>query len=162
MSKRIYVGNLPWSVAKVEFEKLFSPFGEIEEALVISDKYTGRSRGFGFVTYKNDADADKAMEEMNEKEVDGRNIVVKEARPDRENQKEEQKPEEKKQEPVEEKKEETEEKPEKEEPVEEKKEETEEKPEKEEPVEEKKEEAEEKPEKEETLSEPEEKEEEEQ
>lgn len=43
MSKRIYVGNLPWSVAKTEFEKLFSPFGEIEEALVIANKYAGRS-----------------------------------------------------------------------------------------------------------------------
>jgi len=92
MSKRIYVGNLPWSVAKEEFEGLFSPFGEIEEALVIANKYTGRSRGFGFVTYKNDADADKAMEEMNEKEVEGRKIVVKIARPSRESQEEEQKP----------------------------------------------------------------------
>lgn len=133
MSKRIYVGNLPWSVAKTEFEKLFSPFGEIEEALVIANKYTGRSRGFGFVTYKNDADADKAMEEMNEKEVEGRKIVVKIARPSRESQEEgqaeeEQKPKEK---PAEEKEEETEKKPvkkpKKEKPAEEKKEETEKK-----------------------------------
>ncbi len=113
MSKRIYVGNLPWSVDKAKFEELFSPFGEIEEALVISDKYTGRSRGFGFVTYKNDADADKAIGDMNEKEVEGRNLIVKEARPSREDQKEgqtedEQKAEEK---PSEETKEEKEEKP---------------------------------------------------
>jgi len=81
MSKRIYVGNLPWSITKVRFEELFSPFGEMEEALVIANKYTGRSRGFGFVTYKNDADADKAMKAMNEKEVDGRRLVVKLARP---------------------------------------------------------------------------------
>jgi len=121
MSKRIYVGNLPWSVDKAGFEELFSPFGEIEEALVIANKYTGRSRGFGFVTYKNDADADKAMEEMNEKEVEGRRIVVKVARPSRESQEEsvaeeEQKPKEK---PVK--------KPKKEKPAEEKEEETEKK-----------------------------------
>ena len=107
MSKRIYVGNLPWSITKVRFEELFSPFGEMEEALVIANKYTGRSRGFGFVTYKNDADADKAMKGMNEKEVDGRRLVVKLARPSRESQEEqtegEQKPEEKKHEPSEEK-----------------------------------------------------------
>jgi RNA recognition motif-containing protein len=139
MSKRIYVGNLPWSVDKVRFEELFSPFGEIEEALVIANKYTGRSRGFGFVTYKNDADADKAMEEMNEKEVEGRNLVVKVARPSRESQgegavEEEQKPKEKKQEPAEEKtpsaaelKEKLVKKSKKEEPAEETKEETEEK-----------------------------------
>ena len=134
MSKRIYVGNLPWSVTKERLEELFSPFGEIEEALVVANKYTGRSRGFGFVTYKNDADADKAMEEMNEKEVEERRLVVKLARPSREDQEEGQaeegqKPKEKL---AEEKKEETEEKPakkpkkeKKQEPTEEKKEETE-------------------------------------
>ncbi len=81
MSKRIYVGNLPWSVGKTELEKGFSKFGDIEEATVISNKYTGRSRGFGFVTYKNDADAEKAISEMHEKDFEGRNILVKEARP---------------------------------------------------------------------------------
>jgi len=105
MSKRIYVGNLPWGVDKAKFEELFSPFGEIEEALVISDKHTGRSRGFGFVTYKNDADADKAIEGMNEKEVEGRKIVVKEARPARESQEGEQVKEEEK--PTEDKEKET-------------------------------------------------------
>lgn len=81
MTKRIYAGNLPWSVTKVKLEELFSPFGEIEDALVMANKYTGRSRGFGFVTYKEEASAKKAIEEMNEKEVEGRNLVVKEARP---------------------------------------------------------------------------------
>ncbi len=84
MSKRIYVGNLPWSVTQEKLNELFSSFGEVEEALVIANKYTGRSRGFGFVTYKNDADADKAMAEMNEKDIEGRRLVVKEARPSRE------------------------------------------------------------------------------
>jgi len=151
MSKRIYVVNLPWSVDKAGFDELFSPFGEIEEALVIANKYTGRSRGFGFVTYKNDADADKAMKEMNEKEVEGRRLVVKVARPSRESQEEgaaeeEQKPKEKKQGPVEE-----EQKP-KEKPAEEKthpsvaelKKKPVKKPKKERPAEEKKEETEEK------------------
>ncbi|MEK6840795.1 MAG: RNA-binding protein [Nanoarchaeota archaeon] len=81
MSKRIYVGNLPWSVTFEKLKELFSSFGEIEEALVIADKYTGRSRGFGFVTFKKNSDADKAIGEMNEKEIEGRNFVVKEARP---------------------------------------------------------------------------------
>jgi len=116
MSKRIYAGNLPWSVTKARLEELFSPFGEIEDAIVIANKYTGRSRGFGFVTYKNDADADKAIKEMDGKEVEGRKLVVKEARPPRDQ--EESKPEEKKEEPEEKKeaeKESTEKKSEKEE-----------------------------------------------
>lgn len=131
MSKRIYVGNLPWSVTQEKLNELFSPFGEIEEALVIANKYTGRSRGFGFVTYKNDADADKAMGDMNEKEIEGRKLVVKLARPSREDEgegqaEEEQKPEEEKEETEEETPKETEKKPKKEKPAEEK-EETEEK-----------------------------------
>lgn len=81
MSKRIYVGNLPWSVTKDKLVELFSSFGEIEEALVIANKYTGRSRGFGFVTFKKEGDADKAIAKMDEKEVEGRNLVVKEAKP---------------------------------------------------------------------------------
>jgi RNA recognition motif-containing protein len=81
LSKRIYVGNLPWSVTKVRLEELFSSFGSIEDALVMANKYTGRSRGFGFVTFAENASADKAISEMNEKEVDGRKLVVKEARP---------------------------------------------------------------------------------
>mgnify|MGYP001563234227 CR=1 FL=1 len=70
MVKRIYVGNLPWSITKIRLEELFSSFGEVEDALVISDKYTGRSRGFGFITFKKDGDADKAISEMNEKEAE--------------------------------------------------------------------------------------------
>ena len=123
------MGNLPWSVTKEKFDELFAPFGEIEEALVIANKYTGKSRGFGFVTYKNDEDADKAMAEMNEKDIEGRRLVVKLARPAREDQEEgqaeeEQKP---KEEPTEEEKEEAEEKPKKEKPAEEKEEAEEEK-----------------------------------
>jgi len=84
MSKRIYIGNLPWSVTKVGLEELFGEFGKIEDALVIANKYTGRSRGFGFVTFTKDSEADKAISEMNEKDVEGRALVVKEAMPPKE------------------------------------------------------------------------------
>lgn len=94
MSKRIYVGNLPWSVTQVILQNLFSDFGEIEEALVIANKYTGRSRGFGFVTFKEEGDADKAIANMDQHDVEGRNLVVKEARPLEEGKPEEKTPEE--------------------------------------------------------------------
>jgi len=81
MSKKLYVGNLPFSVTNEELKKIFSKFGEIEEANVISDKYSGRSKGFGFVTFSKDEDADKAIKEMNGKEIDGREVKVNEARP---------------------------------------------------------------------------------
>lgn len=78
---KVYVGNLPFSVDKAQLEELFKPYGEIEEATVISDKFSGRSKGFGFVTFKDDAAAKKAIEEMNEKEVEGRPLKVNEAKP---------------------------------------------------------------------------------
>lgn len=81
MGKRIYVGNLPWSVTKKKLEELFSSFGEIEDALVIANKFTGRSRGFGFVTFKKDESAAEAIGKMDRRDVEGRNLVVKEARP---------------------------------------------------------------------------------
>lgn len=78
---KVYVGNLPFSVDKAKLEELFAPYGEIEEAMVISDKFSGRSKGFGFVTFKDDAAAKKAIEEMNEKDVEGRPLKVNEAKP---------------------------------------------------------------------------------
>jgi RNA recognition motif-containing protein len=78
---KIYVGNLPFSVDSEGLKKLFAEFGEIEEAVVISDKFSGRSKGFGFVTFPNDEEAQKAIKEMNEKEVEGRGLKVNEARP---------------------------------------------------------------------------------
>ena len=62
-------------------KELFASYGETEEAIVISDKFSNRSKGFGFVTFKDDESAKKAIEEMNEKEIEGRKIVVNEARP---------------------------------------------------------------------------------
>lgn len=81
METKVYVGNLPFSVDEKELTTLFAPFGEISEAVLISDKYSGRSKGFGFVTFAKAEDAKKAIDEMNEKEVQGRNIKVNEARP---------------------------------------------------------------------------------
>ncbi len=81
MSKKLYVGNLPFKVALEDLKKLFSEFGEIEDAVILSDKYTGRSRGFGFITFADDAAGDKAIAEMNEKDMEGRKLVVNEAKP---------------------------------------------------------------------------------
>ena len=78
---KIYVGNLPFTVDSEKLKELFASFGEIEEATVISDKFSGRSKGFGFITFPNDEDAKKAIKEMNEKEVEGRALKVNEARP---------------------------------------------------------------------------------
>ena len=79
--KKLYVGNLPWSVTDQSLRDMFSAIGEVTEAVVITDKYTGRSKGFGFVTFANEADAEKAVAELADKEVDGRKIVVNVARP---------------------------------------------------------------------------------
>src|SRR3990172_5543267 len=79
--KKLYVGNLPWSVNVQSLKEMFAQFGEITEAVIISDKYTGRSKGFGFVTFANEADAEKAIAEMANKDIEGRKIVVNVARP---------------------------------------------------------------------------------
>ena len=81
MSKKLYIGNLAFGVTQEMLKEAFAPFGTVEEATVVSDRETGRSRGFGFVTFTNDADADKAITEMNGKEIEGRAIKVSEARP---------------------------------------------------------------------------------
>ena len=81
MSKKLYVGNLPFSVSDDQLKEIFSPYGEIEEVNVIIDKFSRRSKGFGFVTFKEDGDADKAITEMNDKDFDGRKLKVNEAKP---------------------------------------------------------------------------------
>jgi len=81
MGKRVYVGNLPYSVDGDALQNLFAEFGAVESADVITDRYSGRSKGFGFVEMTNDDDATKAIEAMNGKEIDGRAVVVNEARP---------------------------------------------------------------------------------
>lgn len=78
---RLYVGNLPFTVDEAELKKLFEAAGEVEETAVITDKASGRSRGFGFVTMKDEKSAEKAVKEMNEKEIEGRPLKVDIARP---------------------------------------------------------------------------------
>jgi RNA recognition motif-containing protein len=80
-SKKLYVGNLPWAVTNETLHDMFASYGEIVEAIVISDRMSGRSKGFGFVTFANEADAEKAVAEMHDKELEGRKIVVNVARP---------------------------------------------------------------------------------
>ncbi len=81
MSKKLFVGNLDWGLTDQTLQETFSQFGEIEEAVIIKDRVSGRSKGFGFVTFTNDADADKAIAELNEKDVNGRPMTVNEAKP---------------------------------------------------------------------------------
>lgn len=81
MTAKVYVGNLPWSVTDEKLKELFSTFGEISEAIVIKNKFSKRSKGFGFVTFSDEESAKKAISEMNEKEVEGRKLNVTEARP---------------------------------------------------------------------------------
>ncbi len=78
--KKLFIGSLSWNTTDRDLEDAFSRFGEISEAKVITDRESSRSRGFGFVTYQDDAAADAAKEEMNGKELDGRTITVDEAR----------------------------------------------------------------------------------
>jgi len=78
---KLYVGNLPWSIDDKALKELFTSYGDIEEAVLIKDKYSGRSKGFGFVTFSDDAAAEKAIAEMHEKEVEGRPLTVSEAKP---------------------------------------------------------------------------------
>lgn len=76
MSKKLFVGSLSWNVNDDGLHQAFAPFGEITEAKVITDRDTGRSRGFGFVTFVDDEAADKAISAMNDTELDGRQIKV--------------------------------------------------------------------------------------
>jgi len=77
--KKIYVGNLPWSADEAGLRELFSSVGEVHSAAVISDRETGRSRGFGFIEM-DDSDAEKAISQLNGQELDGRQLRINEAR----------------------------------------------------------------------------------
>lgn len=80
MTKNIYVGNLPFSVTDESLEKMFAEYGAVSSAKVISDRDTGRSRGFGFVEMSSADDADKAISAIDGFETDGRTLTVNEAR----------------------------------------------------------------------------------
>jgi RNA recognition motif-containing protein len=77
----IYVGNLSFDVTEDQLKELFGPFGEIAEVRLIMDKFTGKSKGFGFIEMPSKEEAEKAIEELNGKDMDGREITVNEARP---------------------------------------------------------------------------------
>lgn len=80
MSNKLFVGSLPWATTSDDLHNMFSQVGTVVSAQVISDKFTGRSKGFGFVEMASDEDTQKALE-LNGSEVDGRAIVVNVARP---------------------------------------------------------------------------------
>lgn len=81
--KKLYVGNLPYSYKSDTLAKMFEQFGEVVSSIIITDKVSGRSKGFGFVELEDDA-AQAAIDALNGTDVDGRNIVVNEARPKKE------------------------------------------------------------------------------
>ncbi|MBI2348866.1 MAG: RNA-binding protein [Deltaproteobacteria bacterium] len=81
MSTKLYVGGLPYSVTDGRLEEIFAEHGSVQSARVISDKFTGQSRGFGFVEMATSEEAQKAMEALNGTQLDGRTLVVNEARP---------------------------------------------------------------------------------
>lgn len=81
MGKKLYVGNLPYSVNDQKLNEVFSAYGEVVSAKVITDYESGRSKGFGFVEMANDNDAATAIQQLDGKELDGRNVRVNEARP---------------------------------------------------------------------------------
>ncbi|MES1218983.1 MAG: RNA-binding protein [Bacteroidota bacterium] len=80
----IYVGNLSWGLKDQDLSNLFAPFGEVTSAKIVTDKFTQRSKGFGFVEMANDAEAQAAIAQLNGTEIEGRGLVVNESRPKQE------------------------------------------------------------------------------
>mgnify|MGYP002639309332 CR=1 FL=1 len=80
MGKKLFIGSLAWATDSTSLQAAFERFGAIEEATVISDRETGRSRGFGFVTFEDESSVQEAIAEMNGSDLDGRPIVVNEAK----------------------------------------------------------------------------------
>ena len=81
MATKLFVGSLPWAVDDAQLEEMFSSFGQVISAKVIVDRETNRSKGFGFVEFDDDEAAKAAIAKLNNSEMNGRNIVVNEARP---------------------------------------------------------------------------------
>jgi RNA recognition motif-containing protein len=81
MGKKLYVGNLAYSVSDSDLQRIFEEFGTVVSAQVIMDRETGRSKGFGFVEMNSDSEAQAAIDALNSKEVEGRALTVNEARP---------------------------------------------------------------------------------
>jgi cold-inducible RNA-binding protein len=81
MSKKLYVGNLSFQTTEADLTSMFEQYGSVESARIITDRDTGRSKGFGFVEMSDDEAAQKAIAQLNGKEVGGRALTVNEARP---------------------------------------------------------------------------------
>lgn len=81
MGKRLFVGGLPYSITDQQLKDLFSEQGQIESVTIVTDRYSGQSKGFGFVEMVTEEDAQKAIATLNNTELEGRKIVVNEARP---------------------------------------------------------------------------------
>ncbi len=81
MSKKLYVGGLPYAVTDQRLEEVFSEHGTVESARVVTDRDTGRSRGFGFVEMESQGEAESAISALNGTDLDGRTLTVNEARP---------------------------------------------------------------------------------
>ena len=78
---QIYVGNMSYQTSEESLSEVFAEYGEVSKVVLISDRETGRAKGFGFVTMNNDEEAKAAVEALNEKEIDGRTLRVNEAKP---------------------------------------------------------------------------------
>lgn len=83
-NKKLYVGSLPYSTTEEDLRNLFSQYGDIESVRIITDKFTGQSKGFGFVEMVNPDDAQKAIEGVNGMQMGGRTLIVNNARPPQE------------------------------------------------------------------------------
>jgi cold-inducible RNA-binding protein len=81
MGRKLYVGNLSYSVGETELQELFGRIGEVETVTVMRDRETGQARGFAFVEMRSDEDAQRAAQELNEQQFEGRRLTVNEARP---------------------------------------------------------------------------------
>ncbi|HPD19892.1 MAG TPA: RNA-binding protein [Candidatus Pacearchaeota archaeon] len=81
MAKKLYVGGLPYSTSEESLKQYFSQAGTVESTAIITDKFSGKSKGFGFVEMSSDEEAQTAIEMFNGKEFEGRNLTVNEARP---------------------------------------------------------------------------------
>ena len=80
-NNKLYVGGLPYSVTETQLEEVFAAHGTVESARVITDRMTGRSRGFGFVEMSTSEEAEEAIQKLNDTELEGRTLTVNEARP---------------------------------------------------------------------------------
>ena len=81
MNNKLYVGGLPYSVTETQLEEVFAAHGTVESARVITDRMSGRSRGFGFVEMSTPEEAEEAMQKLNGTELEGRTLTVNEAKP---------------------------------------------------------------------------------